>query len=133
MDDDNNKGTGILGLGGTPDADIVRDSDTVRDRDRVTDDEVTRDRARIRDNEEAAREGAAPTQEGTGILGLGGAVVPKSPLDPSASDDLDAAHRRRERMLEGESADRQGATERHAGATGIDMGAGGEGTDVSGR
>ena len=167
MDDDNNKGTGILGLGGTPvsnrgdepgsrhervldsdrvrdrdlaaDSDIVRERDTVgdsdilRDRDLVTDEEVTRDRTRIRDNEEAAREGAAGSQEGSGILGLGGAPVPKSPLDPRASDDLDAVHRRRERMLEGEQTERQRPTERHSGATGIDMGSGGEGTDISGR
>ena len=146
MDDDNNKGTGILGLGGTPvsnrdaddraypergherlrDTDILRDSDIVRDRDAVTDAEAIRDRGRIRDNEEATREGA-------GILGLGGTAVPKSPLDPSASDDLDSAQRRRERMLESEETDRQTATDRHAGAAGIDMGSGGEGTDVSGR
>ena len=69
------------------------------------------------------------------VLGLGGSVVPKMPGDPSASSDPSSVHRRRERAL-GESDDgtlrpddpyKQGK-----GATGIDMGAGGRGTDMSG-
>ena len=92
---------------------------------------VTRDRARIRDNEETAREGSAA--QGTGILGLGGAAVPKSPLDPSAS----TISIPRTAIANGRSTPierrRQGPTDRHSGAAGIDMGAGGEGTDVSGR
>jgi len=82
-------------------------------------------------DEETTREATAGA--GTGILGLGGAPVPKSPLDPSASDDLDSARRRRERMLDEERAAAEGVADRHAGAAGIDMGSGGEGTDVSGR
>ena len=68
------------------------------------------------------------------ILGLGGSVVPKMPGDPSASDDPESVRRRRERASEDiaplsqEDPDRQ-----RSGATGIDMGAGGQGTDVSGR
>jgi hypothetical protein len=65
-------------------------------------------------------------------LGLGGAAVPKRPGDPSASDDPESVRRRRERMRGDE--DRAGSTdEAHqdgSGATGIDMGAGGEGTDI---
>jgi hypothetical protein len=136
MDDDKNKASGILGLGDTPVSNRDRDlDDRIADddvtRDRIRDDEATRDRARVRDNEETAREGSAA--QGTGILGLGGAAVPKSPLDPSASDDLDSAHRRRERMLDTEGTTGERGADRHAGAAGIDMGAGGEGTDVSGR
>jgi hypothetical protein len=133
MDDDKNKGGGILGLGDTPisnrrDDDLITEDEVTRDR--IRDDELTRDRARVRDNEETTREGTAG---GTGILGLGGAPVPKSPLDPSASDDIDSSHRRRERMLDDERIAAEGVADRHAGAAGIDMGAGGEGTDVSGR
>jgi hypothetical protein len=36
-------------------------------------------------------------------------------------------------MEEGEAESNLGADEEHSGATGIDMGAGGHGTDVSGR
>src|SRR5215216_4883138 len=97
MDDDNNKGSGILGLGDTPISnrgadDLVTDDELTRDRFR--DDEVTRDRARIRDNEETTREGTGTAAAGTGILGLGGTPVPKSPLDPSAAEELGSAHRR---------------------------------------
>lgn len=65
-------------------------------------------------------------------LGLGGSVVPKSPDDPSASNDPEAVRRRRERMRGDD--DTVGSTEdpdrQRSGATGIDMGAGGEGTDI---
>jgi hypothetical protein len=69
----------------------------------------------------------------SGILGLGGAPVPKAPGDPSAADDERSVARRRARirMAEEEEAERAEESEhRHAGATGIDMGAGGEGTDI---
>ena len=71
----------------------------------------------------------------SGILGLGGAPVPKTADDPTAADDDDSIARRRSRMLgenEGtitpEDPDRQ-----RSGATGIDMGAGGQGTHISGK
>lgn len=67
-----------------------------------------------------------------GILGLGGSPVPKDPADPVASADEESVQRRRDRLHEGE-AGATGAAEQKPGATGIDMGAGGEGTDVSGR
>jgi hypothetical protein len=71
------------------------------------------------------------------VLGLGGAAVPKSPGDPTSSRDPESMARRRERALEDEDADRLASNRedpyrRSAGATGIDMGAGGRGTDVSG-
>jgi hypothetical protein len=67
-----------------------------------------------------------------GILGLGGSPVPKDENDPVASADEESVQRRRDRLHEGEVTG-TGAAERKPGATGIDMGAGGEGTDVSGR
>lgn len=72
----------------------------------------------------------------SGILGLGGAPVPKEPGDPSTEHDAEAVAQRRARMHEGEAedaaaADARDESDQHAGATGIDMGAGGHGTDVS--
>lgn len=73
----------------------------------------------------------------TGILGLGGAPVPKAPGDPSASNDPESVHQRRQRIANaeaeeaattGEDPDRQ-----RSGATGIDMGSGGQGTHLSGK
>lgn len=68
------------------------------------------------------------------VLGLGGAAVPKAPGDPGVSNDPASVRKRRERAMgseEGgvrhEDPDRQ-----RSGATGIDMGSGGEGTHVSG-
>jgi hypothetical protein len=65
------------------------------------------------------------------VLGLGGAPVPKMPGDPSASSDPESARRRRERAREDEEPSSRGEGEQqHSGATGIDMGSGGEGTDI---
>lgn len=71
----------------------------------------------------------------SGILGLGGAPVPKEPGDPTTEHDPDSEARRRARMrgetedhLQTEDPDRQ-----RSGATGIDMGSGGQGTHVSGK
>jgi len=71
------------------------------------------------------------------VLGLGGSPVPKMPGDPSASDDPESVARRRDR-LRGEEAEETGTAredpyKQSPGATGIDMGAGGRGTDISGR
>jgi hypothetical protein len=67
------------------------------------------------------------------VLGLSG-FVPKQPGDPSASHDPESARKRRERMREGEFEDRRDDDpyRQSKGATGIDMGAGGRGTDISG-
>jgi hypothetical protein len=76
------------------------------------------------DQDEPAREGD--------VLGLGGSVVPKSSTDPTTEFDEASEARRRARIRD-ESAD-EGSTgtafRRSSGATGIDMGAGGSGTDV---
>jgi hypothetical protein len=67
------------------------------------------------------------------ILGLGGAPVPKSPDDPSAEQDPEAVAKRRKRVRTGDDEGVSGrAPERTTGATAIDLGAGGTGTDVSG-
>ena len=68
----------------------------------------------------------------SGILGLGGAPVPKEPGDPSADETDEARAQRRARMQQGEAEARTGETPhtQGPGATGIDMGAGGTGTDI---
>jgi hypothetical protein len=73
-----------------------------------------------------------PVREGD-ILGLGGAAVPKTAGDPSADYDEDSKAQRRARARADEAEHRTtGASADTKGATGIDMGAGGHGTDVSG-
>ena len=70
------------------------------------------------------------------VLGLGGSTVPKAPGDPSTSYDPDSVRRRRERAMasDDESGIRQEDPDRQrSGATGIDMGSGGQGTHVSGK
>jgi len=71
--------------------------------------------------------GDIPPRQGD-ILGLGNIVPPKSPVDPGTELDDESVARRRVRNedeLEGGSALR-----RTKGATGIDMGSGGTGTDL---
>lgn len=67
----------------------------------------------------------------SGILGLGGSPVPKSPADPKASDDEESVARRRSRMSgEGDTITPEDPDRQRSGATGIDMGAGGQGTHI---
>ena len=67
---------------------------------------------------------------GGDILGLGD-VVPESAGDPSGADDPESATRRRERALRGDEERAFARTpERTSGATSIDMGAGGSGTQI---
>jgi len=70
----------------------------------------------------------------SGILGLGGAPVPKAPGDPTTEHDAESVAQRRARMREGEAEAeakrREETTTGGPGATGIDMGAGGEGTGL---
>jgi hypothetical protein len=70
----------------------------------------------------------------SGILGLGGAPVPKEPTDPTTEHDPESVAHRRARMREelDDVAQPEDTSRQHSGATGIDMGAGGEGTDLSG-
>ena len=80
-------------------------------------------RKRDRNDDEPVREGD--------ILGLGGVVPPKSSNEPSTSFEKDVT-RNSESTREEDEDMRQGDTayKRSSGATGIDMGAGGSGTDV---
>jgi hypothetical protein len=66
------------------------------------------------------------------ILGLGDTPPQTSGNDVVGRAREDEAHRRRHRMSEGadELTPEPSAPHRSSGATGIDMGAGGEGTDV---
>ena len=75
------------------------------------------------------------TPERTGdVLGLSGAAVPKTPGDPTTEYDAESVARRRERARDGEvEAPREDPDRQRSGATGIDMGAGGQGTHVSGK
>jgi hypothetical protein len=71
-----------------------------------------------------------PQRQGD-ILGLGGAAVPKSSVDPSTEFDEESVAQRHVRSRgEDEQGREDTAFKRGAGATGIDMGAGGTGTDV---
>jgi len=65
-----------------------------------------------------------PVRQGD-ILGLGGAAVPKSPADKRTSSDTHEST-----SGEDDEQSRETAYRRSSGATGIDMGAGGSGTDV---
>ena len=68
----------------------------------------------------------------SGILGLGGAPVPKEPGDPTTEYDEQSEARRRARMRgETEVEPAEDPDRQRSGATGIDMGAGGQGTHVS--
>jgi hypothetical protein len=63
------------------------------------------------------------------ILGLGGSPVPKAPGDPTTEYDEESVRQRRARAL-GDDEVRRPSDDQH-GATGIDMGAGGHGTDIA--
>ena len=85
------------------------------------------------DEEDARRnrstEEDGPTRTGD-VLGLGGAVVPKSPGDPTTEYDEESAAQRRRRAAGADEPALPADTTRSPGATGIDMGAGGSGTDI---
>ena len=67
------------------------------------------------------------------VLGLGGSSVPKAPGDPMVSNDPASVRKRQMRARETEAdAVRDDDPYRQGkGATGIDMGAGGRGTDLA--
>jgi hypothetical protein len=71
----------------------------------------------------------------SGVLGLGGTEVPKSPGDPTTEYDEESIARRRNRMggTDEEPTTREDPDRQRSGATGIDMGSGGQGTHVSGK
>jgi hypothetical protein len=74
------------------------------------------------DADETLREGE--------VLGLGGSAVPKSPSDPVTEFDAESVARRRARATGGDDVSSPSGLPRSSGATGIDMGSGGSGTDV---
>jgi hypothetical protein len=82
------------------------------------------------DDKKRDRNDAEPVREGD-ILGLGGAVVPKRSDEPGTSFEKDVT-RNSESIRDEDEDMREGDTayKRSSGATGIDMGAGGSGTDV---
>ena len=70
----------------------------------------------------------------SGILGLGGTAVPKSPGDPTTEYDEESIAQRRARMAaDEETTTHEDPDRQRSGATGIDMGSGGQGTHVSGK
>lgn len=76
-----------------------------------------------------------PARQGD-ILGLGGISVPKTAADPSTEYDAASIAQRRERAIDSEADDatpREDPDRQRSGATGIDMGAGGQGTHLSGK
>ena len=98
-------------------------------------DEKRRDRSAeaVRDAELRRKDDRRRDDERPGdVLGLSGSEVPKSPDDPRTEYDPASIAKRRQRAAEagepGVAAPDE--TERGAGATGIDMGAGGTGTDI---
>ena len=87
------------------------------------------------DRYDEKKTGAEEEMRGGDVLGLGGSAVPKMPGDPSASNDPESVRHRRERAMEEDedtSVRRDNPYKQGHGATGIDMGAGGRGTDISG-
>jgi hypothetical protein len=70
-----------------------------------------------------------PDREGD-VLGLGGAAVPKTPGDPTTEYDEESIAQRRRRATGVDEPVSTPETSRSSGATGIDMGAGGSGTDI---
>jgi len=76
-------------------------------------------------------EDADPAREGD-VLGLGGAAVPKLPGDPHTEYDEHSVAQRRTRASAGDEGlgQRDADLQRSKGATGIDMGSGGSGTDI---
>jgi len=108
-------------------ADKSRGADMSDDMSRGTD--MSHDISREADMPRDPRDDDRPKREGD-ILGLGGVVFPKDSDDPSTEYDEASVARRRTRSadLDEPTADRN--MSRGAGATGIDMGSGGNGTDI---
>jgi hypothetical protein len=102
---------------------VDRDTRDIEDMSRITD--VSRDSELTAADDDGAD---GPKRQGD-ILGLGGSVVPKSADDPATEYDEESIARRRARGAGDELA---GGSDlpRASGATGIDMGSGGTGTDI---
>lgn len=112
----------------------MRPEENIRSNDRDIDVPSKADVSRQDDVPDAAdlpaddASGDIPPRQGD-ILGLGNIVPPKSPVDPGTELDDESVARRRARINEDEL---DGGSEltRTKGATGIDMGSGGTGTDL---
>ena len=83
----------------------------------------------MKDSKRIGSEEDEPVRQGD-VLGLGGSAVPKQPGDPTTEFDDASRARRRDRASGEDDLVRESDTTRAPGATGIDMGAGGTGTDV---
>lgn len=82
---------------------------------------------------EVGTERDSSTEREGDVLGLSGITVPKMPGDLSASNDPEEVRQRRTRAMGPESdpqVEREDPYQQGKGATGIDMGAGGSGTDI---
>ena len=99
--------------------------DRVRSMDRDT--HIPPDREVVRESD--SRDEDMPKREGD-ILGLGGAVVPKSSADQTTEYDEESVARRRSRSAGMDEPAGTRELHRGKGATGLAMGSGGDGTDL---
>lgn len=83
-----------------------------------------------RERREAREQPADDVKREGDVLGISGAPVPKAPGDPTTEYDEESIRQRRDRAMR-DDAVRRPSDDQH-GATGVDMGSGGHGTDVSG-
>ena len=85
----------------------------------------------IKDDDQRDRsvDAGEPARAGD-VLGLGGSAVPKAPSDPTTEYDEESIARRRARAAGEDELATDRTTTHGPGATGIDMGGGGTGTDV---
>ena len=103
------------------------------DEKRTNTDDLTVRTDEVSEHEVDVREGDTDPEVRQGdILGLGGTEVPKAPGDPSAEHDPSSVAQRRARAL-GTDEPTPAEDNRQGGATGIDMGAGGQGTLIRGQ
>ncbi len=106
------------------DSGISREADLSRDADIMPAHHVDVDRDTSRPPDEDM-----PKREGD-ILGLGGVVVPKDSNDPTTEYDEESVARRRARSGAMDAPLADPNMSRGSGAAGIDMGSGGNGTDI---
>lgn len=105
---------------------LVTGRDPREERDLVREHEDARERALA--GEEARGAEDEPAREGD-VLGLSDTVVPKGPGDPSTEHDPQSVAQRRARALSDETPATEPADpSNQGGATGIDMGSGGQST-----
>ena len=104
---------------------VDRDADSMQGRDIASSHMADRDAA---DRDTADERDREPMREGD-VLGLSGAPVPKSPGDPTTEHDPASVAQRRARAMSDEhSVSEPADPSNQGGATGIDMGGGGQST-----